>query len=302
MPTGRNDHLVPQMMIRRFAGDDGKLAELYKPTLTLATRRKSPKGILCSKDYYSDQVASFDDETLKPIEQAFARVYPALADGASVKSLSGQEGAALVEWIAAMLVRTQGFAICAAAVAQKLGGVGDLVRRLVPQLVGNIFRTLQYSEFQDYLSRPNLQWRVKTYADGECVVLSDVPVRQTNGLDAGGPATIVPLSKHRVLFCGSEEAVERCNVPVEKLNSFLAGMAIRSIYAADSNCLEAAARTLRGEGEWCAAARRPVFGLLDFIQGKDIPPEVDLKQWWNQVKDANGPPIKQSKTRLSVVK
>src|SRR5947208_1598081 len=75
-----DQHRVPQMMARRFAGDDGKLAELYKPSLALSTRRKPPKGILFGEDVYKDQVADLDDELFKPIEQTFALVYPSLVD------------------------------------------------------------------------------------------------------------------------------------------------------------------------------------------------------------------------------
>src|SRR5438874_9257770 len=101
MSTGRDQHLVPQMMIKRFAGDDGKLSELYKPTLAIGSRRRSPKGILYLEDFYRDRVSDFDNEFLKPIEQKFARFYPLLTDKAMPEPLNGQGGAALVDWIAA---------------------------------------------------------------------------------------------------------------------------------------------------------------------------------------------------------
>jgi uncharacterized protein DUF4238 len=70
MPTGSKQHFVPQMMIKRFVGDDGKLSELCKPTLTFGSRRRSPKGILYIKDFYKDIFSDFDNEFLTPIKQS----------------------------------------------------------------------------------------------------------------------------------------------------------------------------------------------------------------------------------------
>jgi hypothetical protein len=122
-------------------------------------------------------------------------------------------------------------------------------------------------------------------------VLTDYPVCQTNGIEAGRQVTIVPLSKHRVLFGGSQEAVDRWNIPVADLNSFLAGCAERSIFAADSNSLETVARMLRGEGEWCEAARRPFFGFVDYLRDQPIPDDAEVSQWWSQMKDSFGDSI-----------
>src|ERR1035437_2617727 len=118
MLTGSNQHLVPQMMIKRFAGDDRKLSELHKPTLTLGSRRRSPKGILFLQNFYHDSISDFDDELLKPIEQKFARFYPLLTDGAKPEPLTGEGGAALIDWIAAMLVRTRALAVLSDSVVQ----------------------------------------------------------------------------------------------------------------------------------------------------------------------------------------
>jgi hypothetical protein len=104
------------------------------------------------------------------------------------------------------------------------------------------------------------------------------------------------------LFCGSEQAVGRCDIPVEELNAFLAGHADRSIYAAESAALEAVARTLRGEGPWYQMARRPFFGMLDFIKERQVPPDVDLSQWWGQVKDTFGDTILPRRSAASVVR
>lgn len=78
--SGRKQHLIPQMMIKRFAGTDGKLVELCKPELKIGTRRRSPRGVLFADDYYRDLTSDFDDDLLLEVEQNFAIHYPPMAD------------------------------------------------------------------------------------------------------------------------------------------------------------------------------------------------------------------------------
>lgn len=293
MPTGSRQHLVPQMMIRRFAGDDGKLAELHKPTLTLGTRRRSPKKILYLEDFYRDQLSDFDEDLLTPVEQRFSHYYPLLADEAKPVPLSGEGGAALVDWIAGMLVRTTAQSVLSLAVARKKGGLAPIAWALNPSLMNNIGRSIWFSELQDLLSRPGMRWKFRICHEKDAVVLSDHPVCQTNGIGAGGQVTIVPLSKHRVLFGGTEEALAHWNVPVDVLNVFLAGWAERSIFAADSSSLETVVRNLRGEGaiadpQWCDAARRPFFGFVDRLKDRPSLTDFDRAQWRNQIEDLYG--------------
>ena len=96
-----------------------------------------------------------------------------------------------------------------------------------------------------------------------------------------------------MLFGGQQEAVDRCNFRIEELNTFLAGYAERSVFAADSASLEIVSRNLRGEGligtpEWCANARRPFFGFSDRVKDSQLPADLDTSQWWKQTKDSYG--------------
>ena len=52
MPTGKRQHIVPQMMIRRFAGDDGKLTELHMPSFTIVRVGKRPR------EYFSSMIST----------------------------------------------------------------------------------------------------------------------------------------------------------------------------------------------------------------------------------------------------
>ena len=68
MPAGRRQHIVPQMMIRRSTGDDGRVIELYKPTVKIATHRKYPRQILWMDNFYRDCLLDFDAEILRKVK------------------------------------------------------------------------------------------------------------------------------------------------------------------------------------------------------------------------------------------
>lgn len=291
--TGQRQHFVPQMMIKRFAGGDGKLVELSKPTLSLKRRRKSPKGILFHDDFYRDSLYDFDADVLTPIEQKFARIYPSIADATKPESLSGFDAVTLIDWIASMLVRTRVHICISQAVAEHDAGFSALTWSLDPSFMSNIAREHWFHEFRDLLARPKIRWKIKTYPDNDVVVLTDHPVCQTNGLAQGGQVTVVPLSKHRVLFGGHEDAIERCDVSSEVLNAFLAGWAERSIFAAINEPLRLIIHNLGSNGnfvspEWCTNARRPFFGINERLGDREIPPGLNVSNWWNAVKDSYG--------------
>ncbi len=186
MSTGERQHLVPQMMIRRFAGDDGKLTELYMPSLAIGSRRRAPRGILFVDGFYRNHISDLDDELLTPIEQAFAQFYPLVAGEPDPKPISGDGGAALIDWIAAMLVRTRAFVYLSQAVVRKRSAVTDDAWNAAWPLLINIARADWFTELRNLLARPEFKWKMKSYRDDEFVVLSDHPVCQTNGLSAGG--------------------------------------------------------------------------------------------------------------------
>jgi hypothetical protein len=283
------------MMSRRFSGDDGKLTELIKPDLVFGSRRRSPKGILFAEYFYRDHQSDLDEELFKPIEQRFARIYPSLAEDANPQIKSGKEGAALVDWIASMLVRTRAYALMTQNVGEKDSAFGKLLWKLAPALMGNILRISWFSQLQDILSRPLFRWKVKTYPPDEIVVLTDFPVLQTNGSTPDGQVTIVPLSKHRVMFGGSEKAIAHWDISADDLNAILAGYAERSIFAADRATLERVVQHLHEEKghspEWRGAAHRPFFGFLDWLQDMKAPDSLEISQWLNQHKESYGESI-----------
>jgi hypothetical protein len=294
MASGKRQHLVPQQMIKRFSGADGKLFELHKESLEIGVRRHSPKGILYLDDYYRDICSDFDNDILIAVEQKFAQYYPRIADHKKPEELCGDGGAVLIDWISAMLCRTQSLATLSQAIVQKELSPSVKIPENILKLFHNIIRSECYSEHQDILSRPQFKWRMKIFPEGCDIVITDNPVCQTNGLQDGGQATLVPLSKRLILIGGQDKAVEKFrNVTIDDINLFLFAWAYKSIYAAEKHTLESIKKTLDGidDKERCEAARKPLFGMPERIKEKKIPSDINISQWYKDMKDKYGESI-----------
>lgn len=297
MVAGKRRHIVPQLMIRRFAGPDGKLIELHKPTLRLGTRRRSPSGILFQDDAYKDRVGDLDADLFQRVEQEFATHYAQIADHPWQKRVwPGEVGAAFVNWVAAMIARTSPITTMAAVLAEA-NPLMRLAYAATPDVMDNIMREGWFGEWQNLLARPQWCWKCRIIPEARTLILTDNPVCQTNGLGPGGIVVLVPLSKHRILFGGTREAVERCgDMPVAHMNAFLAAWAERSIFASDAATLHEVVRHLKGEvpgsdPAWCEAARKPLFALREGAASRRPPPGLDLHEFWEGVKSRYGPPI-----------
>lgn len=304
MSTGKHRHVVPQMMIRQFAGDDGKLVELHKPTLTIGTRRRAPKGILFRDNFYRDAQVDWDDEVLQGIEGKFARYYPVLADG-DPKTLekNGKAGAALIDWIASMLCRTTWLAAAMNAAWKarepELLTVPPFFRvglSLPFTMAFNIVRDIQFGEYQDRLLRPGWRWLLRPL-DGESLVITDNPVCFASNADATRQVVLVPIARTRILFGGLREDIYPLFVwPVSDINLHLAAKADRSIFAADPTTLKSIVRALTTDGDgrtskWREAARKPHFGLPERILAGPMPDAADTHEFYESMKSAYGESI-----------
>jgi hypothetical protein len=298
--TGKRQHIVPQQMIRNFAGSDGKLIELIKPTLKIATRRRSPKSILFRDDVYRDSVSDFDAELLTPVEQKFAQVYPRVLERAT---LNGDEGAALVDWIAAMLVRTQlitGLMPLAPS---------DLPADLPPQLkdrvaeakklLDNMTRSNLFTMYQDLLARQRWRWKFRKFPI-PCLALSDHPVGITSIHQEGGQMVIVPMSSKVVLIGGARDAIERMRDAIAMdYNFFAAAYAHRSVFACERPILEEVVGSLSDTSpfppERVRAARQPFFGaphrIRERMKSETMPQDFDPGAALQKHIESFGPPV-----------
>jgi len=293
MPSGRRHHIVPQQMIKRFTGNDGKVAELYKPTLAIGTRRRSPRSILWLDNFYRDCLLDFDAQFLQGIEQRFARYYPSIVGANQAGQLCGEGGAALIDWIAAMLCRTRAIVCLSHRIVQHDHA---FLTALLP-LIMNAIRSHWFTECQDILTRSEYRWKMKVFQEPCRVVLTDNPVCHTTGTMPGGQVTVVPLSKQHVLIGGLPEAVSQWEgVTIEQLNAFLAAWAEKSVFAGERHDLEIVKADLEGSGtvgeeEWCEAARKPFFGLPERMYSRQPPSGAALYEWWERVKASFGSPL-----------
>ena len=297
--SGPRQHIVPQQMIRRFANDKGKLFELFKPKLALATRTKSPRGIIFRDNYYEDRIASFDDGVLKPIEQNFASHYQEIADIPwQHKTWPAEAGASFIDWVAALMCRTSLLVEMTREITKQADPVLVVAYTKDSELANNIVRHHMFTQYQDFISRPLWRWKCLNIKTTSNIVITDSPVCYFLGLERGRKALMVPLSKKRILFGGKTQTVDKCrNLSVREINFSLAAWAERHIFAADKRTLEDLITDLKGKGiisgppDVLMAAQEPLFGLPQRVVGHPIPENVDINKFWETLKDSFGPSI-----------
>jgi hypothetical protein len=180
-PTGRRQHIVPQQMIRRFAGLDHKLFGMKKSDLQIEKRKHGPKGILVEDDFYKDTVSDFDAGLLWQIEQKFAHIYSKIVNN---EPIDGHGGAALIDWIASMLVRTRLVNILIGTVPNGLPKSIEEPLRNAVKLFVNVERAELFKLYQDLMTRVGWSWKKRRFPD-QCLILTDHPVCITS-IDAQG--------------------------------------------------------------------------------------------------------------------
>lgn len=287
----------PQQMTRRFAGDGGKLVEMLKPEFTLETRRRSPRGILFSEDFYKDRSTDFDAELLTPGEQKFAAVYD---DVLAKKKLDGHHGAALVDWIAAMLVRTDLVKFLMPTVPDDL--LEEIVTHLaeLKKLVDNMARSQWFTMYQDFLVREKWNWKWCRFSleAGE-IIITDHPVCTTSVMSDGEFMVVVLLSRDTVLYGGGDEAIERMrHARVSDLNFFLAAWARRHIFVSTTETLERVRNSMSERSEYAAEtvaeARKPLFGVSERIRERmavgEVPNDFDFGRALQEMHEGYGRP------------
>jgi hypothetical protein len=263
----RHQHIVPQQMIRKFAGSDGKLVEMMKPGFQIGTRRRAPKGILFRDDFYRAAGWDFDAEFLIPLEQKFAQVYPLVLNCAE---LNGRQGAAFIDWVAAMLIRTQ---FLPAVMPTMPGGLSDCLAaqfNMAKAYFDNTARAEWFRMYQDLFARKGWQWKCRRFPNPS-LVLSDHPVCITGMSPEVGQMVLVPMSSNVVLIGGAPTTIETMReVAPAQFNFFFAAFANRSIFASDRSTLKTLKLLLSDHSPYpqqlVEAARQPFFGAPERLR------------------------------------
>lgn len=276
--SGRRQHYIPQMMIQRFAGSDGKLVEMVKPEMRIGTRRRSPSGILYVDEFYQDSVSNLDNDLYANIEQNFARIYD---DVLARRHIDGHGGGAFVSWISSMLSRTR--LVASVAPMQFIPPAAPIYR--------NIFRGQMYDFYLDLIVRQEWIWKYrKLRADEPRIVLTDHPVVFARNGAHGPPVIFAPISSDTLLVGGRREDADAM-IPVEivDLNFFLAAHAYRHIFAASIELLESVRSSLFDETrplELREAAMKPLNGIRERIRLREIAKELpDNFDGWQAMQD-----------------
>ena len=272
MSPGPKQHIVPVQMIRRFANSDGRLFCLKKVNLEIPDRVHGnlPRKILYRRHYYEGGVSDLDEEWIKPREDAFANLYPTLADEkAEPKKLNSEEGRVFIEWVTSLqyrseLVREAVDATNSTAYMKQRTGVTIGANDLA-----NIERRMLAEESESLYNSPGWVWTLKVLNMERSMVLSDQPVCHTMVNDPIGPAVFVPLSKTRLIVGSTREGLEKLKqVSVDQVNLFMASWSNKLIYADSVGVLETVAEHLRGADE---RARLPFYGVIERMRTQPVP-------------------------------
>lgn len=308
MTSGRRQHIVPQMMIRRFAADDGKLIELLKPSLRIATRRRSPRGILFEGGIYSSGKVDLDADLFQVVEKQFACVYPRLARGdASAVASGSRAAAALVHWIASMLCRTRAQSDVLKSIieagrlpARSTATAMSLLAQHPADLIGRM-RVEMFKSYVDLLTRPRWEWGVRVDPGPSELVLTDTPVLLLPVPGGQALAVVLPLSKHGIVIgaLGCDwHIVEQ--LTTDDLNLMLGAHANRSVFAGDAATLEAVRRGLlrpSSHVRWPVDSHStlPLNGLLERLRAGCVPNDSE-EPVWDRMKDEYGPSLRASRS------
>lgn len=212
MSPGPKQHIVPVQMIRRFANSDGRLFCLKKVNLEIPDRVHGnlPRKILYRRHYYEGGVSDLDEEWIKPREEAFANLYPTLADEkAEPKNLSSEEGRVFVEWVTSLQCRSELLrdAVDATNSTEYIKQCGGLT--IDANDLANKERRMFAEEYESLYNSPGWVWTLKVLKMERSMVLSDQPICHTMVNDPVGPTVWVPLSKTRLIVGGTREGLEK---------------------------------------------------------------------------------------------
>lgn len=289
MAKGPREHIVPRMMIRRFAGENGSLYGMRKSSLTIIEKPVRPESILLKKRYYQSSLSDWDKYFLTPIEQRFAHFYPTLADEPwTEQDAPTEEGEAFIDWAMALLCRTQ---VLPETTEPLLERAPPEIRREIARNPKETLRLLREQSFKcwkEVYTLPTVKWMCFVVSSHASLVLTDHPVCQASGKNH---VLLVPLSRKRLIFGGTRKSLDEVKATrrMRDLNVFLAACAFEWIYAADQRTLEDLRSVLSGDTgeydpEWLAAARMPALGLSSRIRANPIPEGIDTEDVFERIK------------------
>lgn len=192
---------MPIQMIRRFANADGMLFCLKKENLQIPDRihGNTPRDILYRRHYYEGEHIDWDRDWLRPIEDAFAELYPKLADDeAKPRKLNSEEAKVFFQWTASLQCRTELLreavdAMNSTEYIKHCSGVNITASDLA-----NLQRQMLAEEHESLYTSPGWVWRLKVLKLERSMVLSDHPVGHTTVNDPIGAYRVCSAIKDTI--------------------------------------------------------------------------------------------------------
>jgi len=291
MARGWRDHFVPQLLIRRFTNEQGRVFCFDKKTRRVPDRihGNKPRDVLHKPKYYLDQLGDLDAEFYKPIEDEFGPHLSALLE--DVHQALSRPGltSVLNAWVASQASRTQ-FAERLLEVYGLRFGREDMLDDLRNRR--GLLRDLRMDLFECALHRlDRSQWRFYRADKDERreFVLSDEAVVETPPAWATGRMFIVPLSPTAMVAAGDDRGhaalrdPERNILPLG-LNGVAMSYAYRFVYSRRLLELDTLASIFEITGgsdhdAWVRHAAHAHFGMDLMLDEAD---ESDLRQHFSE--------------------
>lgn len=277
------DHIVPQLLIRQFCNEEGRVFCFDKKKRRIPNRElgNTPNEILRFRGYYRDPEGNLDVELYQSIEQAFGPHLARLVIDPWQASQEEGFGRALIEWIAAQVSRTELIPLSIQAAIERVGEVSEWNESDIALEVRRS-RINSFKSLVQLMALPKWEWKLWKSDDERRFVLSDHPVVNTTTDTAMGYMLFVPLSPTQMLIGGSNDGhqVVKEREILRGINGLIFSWSQRYTYSASLPELESIAHMFEPTGdeeheEWMRYAREPHHGIAKRIREESIPKDID---------------------------
>lgn len=277
--SNTKEHFVPQMLIRQFTNNDGRIFCFDKKNCRIPDRvyGNSPRDIMYIKGYYDDPKGNLDAELYKEIENRFAPHLTRLIENPWNASQEKGFGRSLLDWMAAQISRTDLIPLSLKAILRKY----NEEEKWSPEEFAVKVRELRIKQFHFFLrlmSLPKWKWKLWVSDDERKFVLSDHPVVNTTTDTAMGLMIFFPFSPFQILVGGSMEGhriIEEREILLA-INGYIFSWSHRFTYSVCLPELESIQHMYHTTGDiehdnWMLYAREPYHGIARKIMEVDPP-------------------------------
>lgn len=277
------DHIVPQLLIRQFCNDNGRVFcfDKKKRQIPNSGRGNTPKEILRFRGYYQDPIGNLDVELYQEIEHLFAPHLTRIVSDPWQASQQEGFGKALIVWIASQVSRTELIPLSVKSIIGKFQDISEWTDDDISLKVRRC-RILTFGSILRLMKLPKWKWKLWAPDDERRFVLSDHPVVNTTADTAMGFMIFVPLSPTLMLIGGSAEGhqIVKEREILRGINGLIFSWSYRYTYSSCLPELESIAHMYEPTGDfehekWMRYAKEPHHGIGVRITEEEIPEDYD---------------------------